>query len=322
MNHEHFICECLRLAEQGRGRTGINPMVGSVLVRRGSVVVSSYYKKYGDIHSERALLQNYDQEIYSDDMLYVNLEPCVHTGLTRPCTEILLERGIKNVVFGMVDPDLRVSGAGIEFLRSNGVNVVGPVLRTECEYFNRGFISLRTKRRPWIALKRAQTLAGKVTKPDGAFLKITSNEQDQWSHAFLRAKHDAILVGIGTALADDPELTVRLNKKFIQPWKIVLDPLLRTPPTARVLNDRLMIITSPVLLQSKDAEKIRDAGSQIFGIPVENGIFPWGDLWKILTTPTESFFGIASILVEGGAKTWKIFKKAGMVDEEIILVGE
>lgn len=322
MNHDSFIRECLKLAEQGRGRTGINPMVGSVLVRGETVIATSYYNKYGDFHSERVLLENIEQEIYSDDMLYINLEPCCHQGVTPPCTDIILERGIKNVVFGMVDPDPRISGNGIRRLRWKGVQVIGSVLRSECEYFNRGFVSLRTKGRPWITLKRAQTKSGEFSKPDGSPLKITSKEQDLWSHAFLRAKHDAILVGIGTVLADDPELTVRLNKKIMQLWKIILDTQLRIPASAPVLDNRAIVITTPEFFASKDAEKIRRTGARVFGVPIEHGNFSWSDLWKILTTPTESFFGIASILVEGGAKTWETFKKAGMVDEEVVLVGE
>lgn len=308
MDHEVFMRQCLALAAQGRGMTGINPLVGSVLVRDGTVLNTGYYSGYGNIHSERQLLEKFDHKIDSKDILYVNLEPCGHTGMTPPCTDIIIEKGIRNVVFGMVDPDSRVSGKGIEILRKAGVNVVGPVLRAECEYFNRGYISLRTRNRPWIILKQALAKDGSVANPDGSPKKITSKEQDAWVHEELRAKVDAILVGVGTVLRDDPQLTVRTNKKVVQPWRLVLDPNKRMPPRSKVLGERTMVLTAD-------------------DIPVKNGRFVWEDLWKVLTAAKDGrssddhFFGIASILVEGGPKTWEAFRSAGFVDEEVLLVG-
>ena len=308
MIHGYFIRQCLELAAQGRGKTGINPLVGSLLVRDGKVLDTGFYSGYGNIHSERQLLEKFDHKIDSKDILYVNLEPCCHTGQTPPCTEIIIEKGIKNVVFGIVDPDPRVSGKGIEALRSAGVHVVGPVMRAECEYFNRGFISLRTKNRPWIILKQARAKDGSIANPDGSPKRITSTEQDAWSHEHLRANVDAILVGVGTVLRDDPQLTVRTNKKIVQPWRLVLDPNKRMPPRSRVLGERTMVITQDQ-------------------VPVRDGRFLWEDLWKVLTAAKDgrshgdNFYGIASILVEGGPKTWEAFRSSGMIDEEVILVG-
>ncbi|OGJ56205.1 riboflavin biosynthesis protein RibD [Candidatus Peribacteria bacterium RIFCSPHIGHO2_02_FULL_52_16] len=326
MNHEHFMHRCLELAEEGRGFVGNGALVGSFLVRDGKVKAEASHKKFGNNHSERELLEKFDQEIYSEDILYVNLEPCCHTGKTPPCTDIILERGIKNVVFGMMDPDPRVSGKGIEILKAKGVNIIGPVLRAECERLNRGYINLRTKGRPWITLKKAQARDGSIAKPDGSPLKITSKEQDAWSHEWLRAKHDAILVGVGTITNDNPRLTLHeLNKKFVQPYRIILDRSVRIPEASNVLCDehraRTIVIISDKSATSDYAKALKEKGIRLEGIPMEGSNFSWDHLWKVLTTPKEDFFGITSLLVEGGSKTWEAFHSSGFIDEDVLLLG-
>ena len=315
MDHVSFIRRCLELAEQGRGKVGINPLVGSVLVRKGKVIAEGHYDHFGAEHAEASLLASFTKTIEPTDILYVNLEPCCHQGLRPPCTDAILKSGVRTIVYGMQDPDARVAGKGIEKLRAAGLTVIGPVIPVECQRQNRGYISLRTQQRPWVTLKRAQTRAGAIAKPDGGFLKITSLEQDEWSHEFLRARHDAILVGIGTVLTDNPRLTVRLpadrsakragsNKKvdqFIQPWRVILDSQKRLPAGAHVSGDRCIALQ---------------------GLSYTDGTFDWQELWHTLTTPTETFPGISSLIVEGGQKTWDSFRKAKMFDEEVILVGE
>lgn len=303
MNHIDCIRRCLELAEKGRGKVGINPLVGSVLVRKKKVIAEGYYDHFGAEHAEASLLGSLTTSPEQEDILYVSLEPCCHHGQRPPCTDAILQSGIKTVVYGMQDPDARVAGKGMETLRASGVTVVGPVLTAECQRQNRGFTTLRTQNRPWVTLKRAQTRAGAIAKPDGGFLKITSPEQDEWSHRYLRGRHDAILVGIGTVLTDNPRLTIRLNKKIdqlFQPWRVILDAHNRLPEDANVRGDRCIPLQ---------------------GLSYADGTFDWQELWKVLTTPTESFPGISSILVEGGQKTWDSFRHANMVDEEVILVG-
>ncbi len=323
--HQKFIRRCLELATTGRGKTGINPLVGAVLVREGKVVAEGCYEGFGKPHAERQLLEKFVQKISSKDILYVNLEPCSHQGMTPPCTNYLINKGIKKVVYGMQDPDSRVAGKGIAALRKGDVEVIGPVLRTECEWLNKGFISLRTKGRPWITLKRAQTLSGK-TSAKGSRLRITSAEQDAWAHENLRNESDAILVGVETVIRDEPLLTTRNpNKKSEQNYRIILDPTLRIPQSANVVSDsykeKTIIVTEISKLKTKEAEELLGRGVQVIGVETRKGKFVWEDLWKALTTPSESFHGISSILVEGGARTWEEFKKAGVVDEEIMLVG-
>ncbi len=343
--NENFLYRTLQLATLGRGKVGNGALVGAVLVRDGVIIAEAFHTGFGKPHAERLLLENFDQEIRSNDVLYVNLEPCCHHGKTPPCTEIILNRGIKKVVYGIGDPDPRVSGRGIGILRSKGVDVEGHVLRASCERLNRGFLAVRRKSRPWITLKMAKARDGKIANSDGSPLKITSDEQDVWSHAYLRSQSDAILVGVGTVEKDDPQLTIRyaknddmnIEKSLIknkkseymdidhpQPWRIILDPQLRIPLESKVvtdaLRDRTIIITSDDALPQASTLRAREV--KIFNVPSTDGHFAWDALWKTLTTPVDGFDGLMSILVEGGERTWKIFRDAGMVDEEVVLVGE
>ncbi|MFH1670879.1 MAG: bifunctional diaminohydroxyphosphoribosylaminopyrimidine deaminase/5-amino-6-(5-phosphoribosylamino)uracil reductase RibD [Patescibacteria group bacterium] len=333
MDHPPFIHRCLELAQQGRGKVGINPMVGAVLVRDSKIIAEAFHEGFGLPHAERTLLENFKDSVESDDVLYVNLEPCCHKGKTPPCTDIILEKGVKHVVYGMKDPNPKVAGRGIEALRKAGVEVFGPVEPELCKRLNRGFMSLQTNGRPYITLKRAQTCSGKISKPDGSPLKITSQDQDEWAHTNLRAKHDAILVGIGTILKDDPQLTVRFGSTDFQSLRIVLDPNLEVPLDAKIISEGTIVIvkdTSEKRITTKAeqafppawAEELRKRGVKIIEIPMKNSIFDFDFLFKILTTTKDDFNGVTSILVEGGAKTWENFKESGMVDEEIILVGD
>ena len=145
MNHEYFMRRCLDLAKQGRGLTGMNPLVGAVLVRDENILAEGWYRGVGTDHAEVDMIKKLDQTIQPKDRLYVNLEPCNHTGETPPCTQAIIDHGITHVVVGMVDPDKRVAGQGIAALREAGVAVTGPICRAECERLNRGFISVRTK---------------------------------------------------------------------------------------------------------------------------------------------------------------------------------
>lgn len=330
MNHDTFMHRVLQLAERGRGKTGINPMVGAVLVRGGNVVAEGFHEAFGKAHAERQLLEKFDQKIDSSDLLYVNLEPCCHTDKkTPPCAQFLIERGIKNVVIGMADPNPAVAGKGIELLRKSGVNVMTSVLPADCLRLNRGFVSVQMKHRPWLTHKKACTSEGCFAKPDGSPLKITTQQQDAWSHAFLRAKHDAILVGVGTILSDNPRLDIRLAENPPQLWRIVLDGSLRIPLSATVVGDaaakRTIVVHGPALTTDDATEKKRvlaGRGVRLLEIPMKGGTFAWDTLWKNLMTPVDDFHGIASILVEGGAMTRGHFVSAGLVDEDVTLMGD
>lgn len=366
MMYESFMFRCLELAERGRGNTGINPMVGAVLVRNGKIIAEGFHSEFGKPHAERQLLENTEptnqsarsarfgalREICSTDVLYVNMEPCCHIDKkTPPCAQFLIERGVKHLVFGMRDPNPEVSGKGIAYLRSQGVEVIGPILEDECLRFNRGFVSLQTAGRPWITLKMARTRDGRIPNQDGSPLKITSAEQDAWSHRFLRARHDAILVGVNTIIIDDPRLTVRCSSATsphpqplppapagaagggVQGWghRIILDPHLRIPIDAKVVTPPLAdgtIILRKEIEETEESDEteetlkiLEERGVRIMTVPYRKNVFDWEALWQALITPDGDFHGITSILVEGGPKTWKIFRDAGIVDEEVVLIG-
>ena len=345
--NDGYMHRCLELAQMARGHTGINPMVGAVLVRDGKIIAEAFHEEFGGLHAEALLIKKCVQKIRQEDRLYVNLEPCVHIEKkTPPCTEAIIRSGIKHVVIGMLDPNPLVSGKGIEELRNGGIEVIGPVEQARCEWFNRGFVSVLTKQRPWITLKKAQNAKGHIAKPDGSKMKITDARQDAWSHEFLRAKHDAILVGVGTVISDNPLLTCRIDPSTdstgspqassggkwkmenFQPLRIVLDPDLRIPLSAKIVNGEIgkgtMIVRKGAEDSAESSEKVKelqDRGVHIVRIPMNAGVFDMEALLCVLTTPTVDFYGITSILVEGGKTTWDAFSKGNLVDCEVSLMG-
>lgn len=304
---------CLDLAQQGQLLVGNGAMVGAVLLRDGVIIAEGWHRGFGLPHAERDLLDAFPGAILPTDILCVNLEPCRHRGKTPPCTELLLERGVRRVAYGMEDPDERNAGRGIAMLRQAGVEVIGPVEEECCKKLNRGFISVRTTHRPWITLKRA--------------LSTTSEQQNIRSHTELRCTHDAILVGVSTVVTDNPRLDARLDskKREYHPYRIILDPHLRIPPTSRVVTDahrnRTIVIHSPSA--SADAKKaLEESPVLLREVSLQNGLFDWPALWDALCTPIDTYHGLTSILVEGGKRTWDAFTGARMVDAEILLRGD
>ena len=336
MDNAFFIRRCLEIAEGGRHLVGNGVLVGAVLVRDGEILEEGIHSSYGGVHAERELLQKYEQKISSKDILYTSLEPCCHQGKTPPCTDVIIERGIKNVVFGMVDPDPRMAGKGNAILREAGLQVIGPVLRAECEYFCRGFISVRTKNRPFITLKRALARDGSFANPNGSPKKITSEAQDIWAHSHLRFPADGIVCGIGTILFDDPELNTRfaqnkeLQNQVLGPYRIILDPHLNLPEDAKVVSDpsrdRTIIITRPLDELSSDHQRkfllFQDRGVRMMPCDLHGEAFDLAQLFALLITPRDGYHGLTNLLIEGGAKTWKFFRDAGVVDEEVTLLGK
>ncbi|MFA6523565.1 MAG: bifunctional diaminohydroxyphosphoribosylaminopyrimidine deaminase/5-amino-6-(5-phosphoribosylamino)uracil reductase RibD [Candidatus Peribacteraceae bacterium] len=321
---------CLHLAEGGRGLVGDGALVGAILVRENKIIAQGCHRGFGLPHAEADLLATFHKPIKASDLLVLNLEPCCHHGKTPPCTDIIIERGVKRVCFGMFDPDSRVAGKGIEALRTAGIEVVGPVAKARCEYFNRGFVSMRTKGRPWITLKKAQTRDGKITNNDQSPLKITTEEQDIWSHTFLRARHDAILVGVETIVKDNPTLDARFAQTSSHqsglPMNliVILDPHLRIPQNAKVITDndasRTIIVTASENKERR--KKLTARGVRIMEVPLAGGSFNMSMLLGTLSSPSGDFHGMTSILVEGGQRTWEAFRNTGVMDEEVMLVGE
>ena len=294
-----FMKEALSQARKGLGRTSPNPAVGAVIVRDGLVIAKGYHHKASLAHAEVEALNKLDGKASPEDTLYVTLEPCNHHGRTPPCTEAILKSGLKRVVVGMKDPNPHVSGGGCEFLRANGVSVIIGILEAECERLNEIFIKFVTSGRPFVIMKSAMTLDGWTATATGNSKWVTNEKSRQFVHR-LRDRVDAVLVGIGTVLADDPRLTARIKRgKGKDPLRIVVDTHLRTPLNARILKPdhgaEAIIVTGPGV-SKEDMKKFSGRGVSALTCPTKDGRIDLGVLLDILGKRS-----VTSLLVEGGA---------------------
>jgi diaminohydroxyphosphoribosylaminopyrimidine deaminase/5-amino-6-(5-phosphoribosylamino)uracil reductase len=233
---ERFMRRALELAEHGRYSVSPNPMVGCVIVRDGEVVAEGWHQRAGEPHAEIKALLNCDDP--RGATMYVTLEPCAHQGRTGPCSNAIVDAGLKRIVVATIDPHDVVNGRGIDQLRSSGIDVTTGVLEADAKRLNEKFFYAITAQKPFVCLKAAMTLDGKLATVMRESRWITSEAARQKSLA-LREEYDAILVGGGTVAEDDPQLTRRLGwNSAIRAWtRIILDRDKRVPPTARVLND-------------------------------------------------------------------------------------
>ena len=301
---EYFMRRAISLAMRGTGSTSPNPMVGCVVVRDGKVLSEGYHACPGLDHAERAALMKINDASGTD--LYVNLEPCAHFGQTPPCATLIAERGVKRVVAGMADPDKRVSGRGFSILEQAGVEVVIGVLEEECRRLNRGYIRRTVLGRPWVTIKGAISLDGGMALESGESKWITGIDARTAAHR-LRSEHDGVLVGSGTVVADDPELTVR-HTCGRSPLRVVLDSRLSTPPDSKIFGPGTVIFVSGEAPASNIA-KAAAAGAEVISIPSRNGEL---SLSHVLSTLAAR--GICSLLVEGGPSVIGSFFREGAVD--------
>lgn len=319
-NDEDFMSVALDNARLGLGRTSPNPAVGAVIVQKGHILAMGYHQRAGMPHAEiEALKQVGNTAFLQDATLYVTLEPCCHFGRTPPCTEAIIKNGIREVVIGMRDPDLRMSGRGIRLLKKRGILVREGVLKLECEKLNEEYITHRKKRRPFVILKSAATLDGQVATRSGESQWITGPEARRQGHV-LRNRIDAILVGIGTVLKDDPKLTTRLSgEKVRDPIRIILDSNLQIKTTAKVLNVRSKApvwIATTVLPKHPQVARLQKAGAQIiFCRKDREGRVGLGDLLQELGRRN-----VMSVLVEGGPTVASSFLKSELIDKVVLFL--
>ncbi len=296
MDDERYMGEALQLAQRAIGRTSPNPLVGAVIVRDGQIVGRGWHQKVGTAHAEIHAL-NEAGPLAAGSTIYVTLEPCSHTGRTGPCTEALIRAGIKKVVVAMTDPNPLVAGAGLELLRKAGIEVVEGVMALQAAQLNESFIKWITTGLPFIAVKAAMTLDGKIATHSGHSRWITGPEARLFVHS-LRNQYDAIMVGIGTVLADDPELTTRLPEGGRNPVRIILDSEARTPLAAKVVTDgqakTIIAVTSRAPAERMEA--LRKAGAEVLIVPECAQRVSLPALCKLLGSRM-----ITSILVEGGS---------------------
>ena len=314
--HQNYMQECFRLAKKGEGLVSPNPLVGAVLVRAGVIIGRGYHHRFGGPHAEVECLKRARGPV-TGSTLYVNLEPCSHHGRTPPCADLIIRSGIRRVVVATPDPNPRVAGRGIRRLRKAGVRVDVGVLEEDARDLNKAFFLHITRRRPYVHVKIAQTLDGMIASLSAGPRWISSKESRALVHRW-RAQHDAVLVGVGTVIADDPRLTVRLSRGR-QPATVVLDGGLEVPVDAALFKaDRgVFVIASQNALrhQSKKAKKLEEQGVTLIGI--EGSVYAL-NLHQVVKTLYR--YGIGSVLVEGGREVFSQFLRRGPVDELTIFL--
>lgn len=319
---ERFMRAALREAERGRGRTRPNPLVGAVLVRSGRIIARGHHLEAGGPHAEVVALQEAGARARGAD-LFVTLEPCNHFGRTPPCTEALLAAGVRRVYFGSRDPNPAVRGHGGRRLRAAGVEVTAGVLRAECDEANRQWLKFVTRGLPWVHLKAAVTLDGKLSTASGDSRWITSVPARERVHR-LRDELDAVLIGIGTALADDPRLTARRPSRpsggpARDPVRVVVDSAARLPLAARMLRRRSGAPTWVAVSRRAGAPRVQAlerAGATVLRCRgAAGGRVDLRDLLRKLAARS-----ITSVLVEGGAAVHGSFLDQGLWDELSLFV--
>jgi diaminohydroxyphosphoribosylaminopyrimidine deaminase/5-amino-6-(5-phosphoribosylamino)uracil reductase len=305
----YWMGQALELAERGRGFVEPNPLVGAVVVRAEQIVGSGWHERFGGAHAEVNALEAAG-ESGRGATLYVTLEPCCHQGKTPPCTESVLRAGIRRVVAAMVDPFPLIAGQGGARLRTAGLTVDVGIREAEARRLNRPYLKLLKTGRPYVHAKWAMTLDGKIATRGGDSKWISGEESRRWVHA-LRGRMDAILVGIGTVLADNPQLTARPPGPRT-PWRIVLDSHGRLPLNgvlARTAREIPVLIVAADALAETGADKLRAAGCEVLRIPGNNR----PDLVPLLNELGRR--QMTNILVEGGSEVLGSFLDAQAIDE-------
>ncbi|MBI2191383.1 MAG: bifunctional diaminohydroxyphosphoribosylaminopyrimidine deaminase/5-amino-6-(5-phosphoribosylamino)uracil reductase RibD [Planctomycetes bacterium] len=311
-----FMRRALALAGRGRGRVEPNPMVGAVVVRGGRIIGEGYHRQFGGPHAEVHALAGAGASACGA-ALYVTLEPCDHHGKTPPCTEAIVAAGVHRVVAAMQDPDERVSGRGVRRLRRAGLDVEMGLCREEARALNAPYLKLKTRHVPYVTAKWAMTLDGRIASLAHEARWITSEAARRHGHR-ARSLSDAILVGIGTVLADDPLLTCRIPGGR-HPTRIVLDSRGRLPLRSRLVRTAR---ESPVLVVTTAAAPaqrllaLERAGCRVCIVPVRSGRCSLPDLLGLLGREQATH-----LLVEGGQQVLSSFFRAHLVDRVLVYLG-
>lgn len=297
---------CFDLAVNGLGLTSPNPLVGSIVVHKDRIIGEGFHTGYGNAHAEVEALRSVkesDKHLLSESALYVNLEPCSHHGKTPPCSDLILQSGIKTVVVGALDPNPVVNGNGVRMLRNAGVTVIEDVMRDECIQLNKRFYTYHQLKRPYVILKWAQSQDGFIATKPLKRMHLSNQLSQMLTHKW-RAEESAILIGFNTASIDDPELTVR-NWNGKNPLRLVYDPELELDKSLKIFNDES---ATWVLNNVKESDE-----ENVFykKITSEN--------WVNETLELLYQNQILSVIVEGGTKTLETFIHQGVWDEARII---
>lgn len=311
MTDQNYMLQAIQLAKQGEGWTNPNPMVGAVIVKNGRIIGKGYHKKCGELHAERNAIASLTESA-EGATIYVTLEPCCHYGKTPPCTEAIIEQKIKRVVIGSRDPNPKVSGKGIKMLQEAGIEVIEDFMREECDRLNPVFFHYITTKTPYVVMKYAMTLDGKIATKTGASKWITG-EAARAEVQHMRHRYMGIMAGIGTVIADDPMLNVRVEG-WKSPIRILCDSGLRIPLDGQIVKSAGKYRTIVAYADSENTEakrkRLHEMGVETICCPDENNQV---DLKKLMKYLGEE--GIDSILLEGGGTLNDSALRAGIVQE-------
>jgi len=313
-NHEYFMRRAIELAVKAKGKTSPNPMVGAVVVKNGRVIAEGYHEQAGLAHAEIMALDKAAAKA-KGATLYVTLEPCAHYGRTPPCTDMILRSGIKEVIIGMQDPNPLNNGKGIEILRQNHIKVEVGFCEDQLRRINESFIKYITKRMPFVTVKVAQSLDGKIATRTGDSKWITSDKSRGYAHR-IRSQFDAIMVGVNTVRKDDPRLDSWFSKKH--PIKIIVDSQLSISQDANLFSGKSQVIVVTLNVrpgQETENRKLLGAKAKILEVKEKDGQINLNDMMKKLAR-----MDITSILVEGGGTLVGSLFDGGLVDKVMFFV--
>lgn len=300
-----YMERAIELAKKGEGKVNPNPLVGAVIVKENRIIGEGYHAKYGDLHAERAAFANLTEDAEGADM-YVTLEPCCHFGKQPPCVEAIVKHKIKNVYVGSDDPNEKVGGKGIDYLKKHGIKVTTQVMKEECDAINPVFFHYITTKLPYVVMKYAMTMDGKIATSQGLSKWITG-EKARKRVQYSRNKYMGIMVGIGTVIKDNPMLNCRIDGGR-NPVRIICDTGLNIPVSCNIVTTacdiKTIVATGIVNENSEGYEKYKNKADilaskqiEVLGISVKDGHI---DLNELMIKLGE--MGIDSILLEGGGK--------------------
>jgi diaminohydroxyphosphoribosylaminopyrimidine deaminase/5-amino-6-(5-phosphoribosylamino)uracil reductase len=314
LDDEKWMKRALQHAEKGRGKTSPNPMVGAILVKEGKVMGEGYHVKAGGDHAEIIAIKQAGDEARGAT-LYINLEPCTHYGKTPPCAPAVIRAGVKRVVIGMADPNPLVRNKGIENLKGAGLEVEVGIQEKECRRLNEAFCKYILKREPFIILKVAATLDGKIAARDGDSKWISGEASRRFVHR-LRDQVDGVIVGIGTVLKDDPMLTARVRGGR-DPYRIILDSRLRIPERAKVteISPSKTIIATTEAAPKDKIERLENKKVRVLVLDSKEGRI---NLKTCLSKLGE--MEMMSLLVEGGSQVNGAFLDENLVDKLLLFL--
>ena len=308
MTGQDYMKRALDLAKKGAGHTSPNPMVGCVVVKDGRIVTEGYHERYGEFHAERNALTRCEEDLTGAEM-YVTLEPCCHQGNTPPCTDIIIERSIGKVYVGSMDPNPKVAGKGVKILQEHGIEVETGVLEKECLALNEIFFHYITTGIPYVAMKYAMTLDGKIASCTGDSKWVTGETARHHVHE-LRKQYSAILAGIGTVLADDPMLNCRIEEG-VDPVRVVCDSSLRIPLSSQLVKTAgdIPVIVAYAKENPEKEKALLQAGVELISAGRDGRV----DLAVLMRKLGKR--KIDSVLVEGGGAIHGSLLKSGLVQK-------